>query len=677
MRILLLCLLLLCATARACLAQDEITTKWKTVRARQPAGVQLLLALPKTHYHLGEVITATLTFSNESETPYFLSDPSGGRSGRVKDVAFRGEGDDHRPIPDPLEWYLKNRVLTGGGGGTQKRLGPWQFSLAANQWLQFEKPGTYQFYAWSSCLTLGARGSAESQQSSRAELVSDPVTITIDPLSAEAEKKIIEDATQVLDQQPEAVVSDLTFDALQRLRFLQTPAASEVLLQFVDVDQDCTEAKLAFYGRPNYAASAAHILALVQEGRLGLSRNLVNLYCGLKSGSLGELLALGGDSMQPDRLAREELFTAARRVIEKGDRNEAFFANLVEWYRRNPQDPAIRSLLIQRQIELPQKQIDAFFGERSGRIGEKPLVADEDFLPLLRELSKPERHNPKALEALAKLAPEEAKPIILEDIRLNRPVFIPPPGMYHPQRDFQAFAALPDRELPELDPVLREKLPLPPYDWNDLERTMLLIDRYATKALLPDVLRIYQGNEGRWPCALQSAVLRYWIRCDATAGLQGLRQALGRNAPGETGCFRYVLTDVLAKAWVEEALPLVLTATTHDDPTVVRAAVALLVAHAGPETIEPIIVAIERFAAGPSPENAPVLYDESSRGLTTSLLDNRRWTLTPPQVERLLKVAIDTTIQAYLKRLLARPENSDPLDAPERIERRFFPSSLD
>jgi hypothetical protein len=653
MRILLFSLVLLLATGQACRAQDETPPpSWQTVRNHQHAGVHLLLALPKIHYYMGEVITATLTFSIESKDPYFLSGPSGGRSGRVNDVAFRGEGDDHRPIPDPLEWYLKNHFLMGGGGGTQKRLGPLEFSLAANQWLQFERPGTYQLYAWSSCLVPGVRGSVYDQRPPRVELVSDPVTITIEPLPGEAEKKIIEEATQALNKQREVGRFDLAFDALERLRFLQTPAASDALLQFVDVGG--SETSLAFYGRPNYAASAAHILTLVQEGRLGLSENLLYLYSGLKSGSFLDFVS-GDDAMQPGRLAREELFAAARRVIEKGGQNEAFFADLIAWYRRNPQDPAIRSLLIQRQLELTQTQIDAVFGERFTT--EKHLLAEKDFLPLIRELSKPERHNPVALKALAKLAPEEAKPIILEDIRLNRPVFIPPPKTVYPNRDFLAFAALPDRELPELDPILREKLPPPPYDEDILETTMLLIDRYASKALLPDVLHIYETREGHWPCAFQSAVLRYWIRCDAAAGLEGLRQALGKNAPDETGCFRFVLTDVLQKAWVDEALPLVLSATTHEDLDVVRGAIALLEAHAAPESVEQIIVAIERIAAKPLPDGIAARHVQSyvPRGLTTSLLDNKRWTLTHPQIERLLKVATDPMLQTRLKSLLAGP----------------------
>jgi hypothetical protein len=202
----------------------------------------------------------------------------------------------------------------------------------------------------------------------------------------------------------------------------------------------------------------------------------------------------------------------------------------------------------------------------------------------------------------------------------------------------------------------------PPYDDEGedvLEATMLLIDRYATKALLPDVLHIYETREGHWPCAFQSALLRYWIRCDATAGLEGLRQALGRNAPDETGCFRFVLTDVLKKAWVDEALPLVFTATTHEDPDVVRDATALLAAHAGPEAVEPIIVAIERIAAGLLREKAPDRREPSSYvpgSLTNFLLDHKGWTLTRPQIERLLKAATDPMLQTRLKSLLTEPE---------------------
>jgi hypothetical protein len=180
--------------------------------------------------------------------------------------------------------------MSGGGPGIEKRAGSWEVSLAANQWLQFPKPGAYRLYAQSSRMTPGDGKKIQERQLSGVELISDPVEITIDPLSAEEEEAIIEQARKVLANSRALAIprasgaDDPSLDAMDRLRFLQTPAACDALLQFVDSPYG-EEAMLGLYARPDYAAIAGRILAAVREGRLGLSDNLASLYFGLKNGT--------------------------------------------------------------------------------------------------------------------------------------------------------------------------------------------------------------------------------------------------------------------------------------------------------------------------------------------------------------------------------------------------------
>lgn len=675
MKTLLFALVLLVTVALPKGRTAEKQLSWQEVRDQQPPGVRLTMTLPKTRYHLGEVITATLKFSNDTEEIYHLSGPSGGRAGRVSDVAFRAQAEDGSFVGDPLEWYMANRLRMGGGGGTQKMLGDWEFSLAANQWLQLQKPGIYRLYAWSSCLTPGTREAPYKKQVPPVQLVSDPITVTIEPLTPEEEKKIIDEAVGVLDAPPQGGRFDPAFDAMERLRFLQTPAATDVLLQYADARYG-DQARMALVGRPNYAASAEHILASVREGRLGLNDGLLYLYEDLSQGSFLELFQEARQRAQavpasprptpaedkkehypkfgdlpPPSPANEKLFAAAREAVERGERNEAYFADLLTLYRRDAHEPTIRALLIQHQLELPAKLIDFVFGDDYWRSNESELLVEKDFLPLIREQARPERHSVKALAALAKVAPDEARPIIVEDIRLNRPVYRVRPNVVRTNPDLHALIALPDRELPELDSALRERLQMNPDDQPGLESTMLLVDRYATKALLPDVIRLYQANEGHWQCVLQAAALRYWIRCDRAAGLEALRRALEKDGPGETGCYRVVLTDVLEKNWVDEALPLVLAATTHRQPETVESAVRLLKVHAGPEAAESVVAAVERFAAqhpsGATYEERQILGAPSR--LTRSLLEQKQWTLNRAQLERLLWVCAEPALQKQLK----------------------------
>lgn len=622
---------------------------WQAIRRKQPAGLQMSLSLPKTRYHLGERIPATLIFANEPKDPYYTWIGTYDRSGRISDIVFHAEDEHGAPVDDPLDYYLHHFGLMGGGLGNNQDLGLWKITLAANQWLRFEKPGTYKLYATSSRVRPGHKDDRRDVAPPSIDLVSDPIEITIDPLSAEEEKAIIAEATRVLAASHSRGWDEAAFSAVQQLRFLQTPAANEALLPLIDTPWG-HEAMLAFYSSKDYAATAAGILAAVEQGKLGLGLNLVSLYNGLKTGS--NFVLTIGDAKAAPPAPQEMLYAAAKHRLQTSAQDDISFADLLTLFRTTPQDTEVRALLIRRQRELPQKQIDEILREK-----EKSPIADKEFLPLLRDLVTPEKHNPNALAALVAIAPEEARPIVMAEIARPKTNFLPTDHVFRADMDLFALTALPDKEIPELDPLLRQKLRDAEDDTSSdiLESTLVLTERYGTKALLPDVKKIYLRHEGHWACTLQSEMLRYWIRCDRAEGLAMLARALTKNAAPDTGCYHSTLADVLQNAWVDEALPVVMEATTHQDLQVVRSAARVLDAHAGPEAIDPLITAIERVSARPLPNN-PSNRDEQlyvPRELTQYLLHNKRWTLTRPQIERLQKVILDKSQQTELQTLLS------------------------
>ena len=142
---------LLAATLAAGAATgQDFQAAWQKMRGRQPAGLTLEFKLPKTEFHQGEIIPATLTFKNTSTNRYHLWTGNYDRSGRIPDIAFRAEGDDRRAVTDPLGWYFASQGEIGGGLGNEQDLGQWSITLPANQWLRFDRPGTYRVYAFSS-----------------------------------------------------------------------------------------------------------------------------------------------------------------------------------------------------------------------------------------------------------------------------------------------------------------------------------------------------------------------------------------------------------------------------------------------------------------------------------------------------------------------------------------------
>ncbi|MGB8356204.1 MAG: hypothetical protein WCD79_20065 [Chthoniobacteraceae bacterium] len=627
------------------------TDPWQGVRDKQPAGLHLTLTLPKTSYYLGEIISAKLVFSNETKDPYHMWMGTYDRSGRIPDISFKAEGEDGAEVGDPLKWYLAHFGFFGGGIGNFTNLGTWGIELPANQWLKFEKPGVYKLYARSTRVQPGDKDAPRDGVRPPVELVSDPATITIVPLPADEEKAIIAQAKKDMDTTHQMGRDKVARAAAERLRYLQTPAACDALLQLFDTPYS-TEAMMGLCSTMEPPALTEKILAGVKEMKLGLSDPLLQFYSSLKNGGSLYVVKPGGGTSADD--LRLELDNAAKSGITEDGSGDVFFSNLVTLFCNDPHEPKLRAIMIKRQLDLPQKQIDDLLRDDRNPFKKKSAaITDKDFLPLLREQVKPEIHNPYALAALVAVAPDEARPIIIEDIKRDHPIYIPTDHVFRPDMDLFAHVSLPEREMPALDPILREKLPRKTYGQDDLETTMILIERYATKALLPEVVALYKADEGRWQCVLQASALRYWIRCDPNIGVQALGDVLKRDGKTDTGCFRIVLTDVLQKAWVEQALPLVLSATSNENLDVVRSAAGLLEAHAGPEAIDNVIAAIERISALPVPEKGNerlrLLYEP--RGLTELLLGSKRWMLSRAQLERLEKVAADKNLK---ERLAAR-----------------------
>jgi hypothetical protein len=104
-------------------------------------------------------------------------------------------------------------------------------------------------------------------------------------------------------------------------------------------------------------------------------------------------------------------------------------------------------------------------------------VAGPAMLPALRRLvsappSDAESVPDLALRRLAQLAPDEARPLLLREIRN------PPPGA-----TLKTLGSVPEEELPDLDEALAANL-----ERSDSEIHAALVQRYATKNVAPRIL---------------------------------------------------------------------------------------------------------------------------------------------------------------------------------------------
>jgi hypothetical protein len=165
------------------------------------------------------------------------------------------------------------------------------------------------------------------------------------------------------------------------------------------------------------------------------------------------------------------------------------------------------------------------------------------------------------LKRLNELSPADAQEVILADIRSENPHF--PPGV---------LAMLPDKELPELDPLLRQRLQS---SETSIDATAQLIQRYATGALLGAV-ESYLDEKGvdQLGGQVEPNLIAYLLRVQPDAGAQRLRAALAKR--NGTGWYKYLLENVALRAPSAAIQPIAIEALSDSDHDVARSAVLAL-----------------------------------------------------------------------------------------------------
>ena len=102
-----------------------------------------------------KIIPATLVFTNQSGRPFHTWTGTYDRSGRLPSLGFRAISEDGQSVIDPLKNYFERGFFIGGGLGNEQNLGQWEITLPLNQWLRFDRPGTYRVYCWSRRVMTG------------------------------------------------------------------------------------------------------------------------------------------------------------------------------------------------------------------------------------------------------------------------------------------------------------------------------------------------------------------------------------------------------------------------------------------------------------------------------------------------------------------------------------------
>ena len=601
--------------------QDDraLPNDWEATNKLQPEGLQLQMTLPKDHFQQGEVISATLTFSNTSPVFYDIWTGEYDRSGRIPDIGIIAQDASGKRLPDPMAWFY----LCGmGGRGSTKTLGTWSITLPANQWIRFDQPGIYTLFATSRrvrTFVAGAPGGTEL-----VSLVSDPIRITIEPLTPEFEKQVIAETKRKLPLSE----GSLPEETIAPLRYLGTPAARKELVALLNAPRLSGEIRMGLMALAKPDEAAPEILDGVRQGKLLLTYDIIWLYSSLKC---QPLLAqqkvdpfsaeLSRNSSAAGKEAEAEIMAAA--IQASGGSGPAYFDLLLLQLGRDPQNLKARATLVEHQLDLSKAQAGLLLGD-----GNK--IAGEEFVPLARKMAAEPNWNVSALRTLAEWKPAEAQALLVQNTW----------SITSNDRTSGATEAtmgrlhLPVTPLSELDSILVRRL----HVGGNLGVTAYYIQQFGTPKILPAAIECYEQRGGKGNLITQKFFLWYWLRCDPKGGTEALAQALEERSVSHN--YKFLLKDVLLERWTPEALPLLLRSLDDPDADVVTSAILVLEAHAGTDNVDRCLSALKRVSLLP-----PGTERSAASGVIHSvakrLLESRNWSYTLEQTAMVKDLATE------------------------------------
>lgn len=557
--------------------------------ADAPVTLTLRLADGRRQFRPGEIIPIELEFSSATPKRYTVDGATYDRSGRLTIDEFVIDRIDD--VSDPLlDYFGASGGSIGGGIRGMGVLGeePFTVKLELNDWFRFDRAGTY---------TLAIKTRRVTDESVTPPVVvpvaSNTATFEILPRDAAWEASTLETASRLIDATPSPFGAK---PGCRMMRFLGTQAAAMEMIRRLgaDAEQGCAFDYMAgLFGAPDRAAVVrameGGLRAADQPVTASYLRTLATLSLYLQHPEFrpaqsretkGRLGVRGELSRRQDLIDATLAMYAdivAAAVPDKTGRARAI--TLAELPAMAPRRPSAGSAASRDQLAAAFLDLPV---ERQTRLLEYEWrsVAGPAMLPALRRLvamapadasSLPDL----ALRRLAQLAPEEARPLILREIR-------------NPRRGatLKTLGSLPDAELPELDDALAANL-----EARNLEIHAALVQRYATRKIALRILAGAGEKIGVMACEAQASLIAYFLRVDEPTGATLLDRAMTSRA---TGCWRS-LPRIAALRLTPAVQARAIADLDNPDPEVVSGAIQTLGQYGSPEALEPLRAAFQRW----------------------------------------------------------------------------------
>jgi len=594
----------------------------------------------KDTFFMGEHIRVTLDFRNTSETLYPLDTSSYDRSGRLEDPQFHVDGPEGG-FADPLAVYFATYAGIMGGLSSAKTLGQHSLSYDLNEWVRFDLPGTYRVYCTSS--RVGVPGSAHESFRLCSQVITFKIAKSDDAWVADQVRSALDmlKSTDVKERRQGARV----------LRFLAEPQAMGPLALLLGDADLRGEAFFGLVGTRDPSGAKAALLEGFRQPDTVITDSYLRALATVSAWPQGPIISYDSSNIevihrQYDRLQAAQK-AASKEVLGELSaalpfkRGRAQATACVALLRQGLDSPELSDRLAGVFTQLTEAEQCAVLEYQWNQVrcpafqGTLEQILNQPWT--CHQWYSGDVQSWAAYRYL-EMQPEKARNLIMEDMRRARPLL-----------SGRALMFLPDDLLPQLDDVFVAHIASGEYDH---EKLLPLIERYASKRVLADVIAFYQKHEGRWTCEAQKQLLGYWIKHDPEAGLAALKRAAMLRK--DTGCFRTVLGDILPRHYSPAAEAMALSFLGDSDNDVVWNVVELLERHGSAAIADPLLAHLANMGPGDNavPPNNPYARPSAlvRKAIISCLFRRRDWQLSEGQKKALCGLLNDDADRAMFYR---------------------------
>jgi len=639
----------------------------------------------QTIFRDGEIIDLSLAFSSSAPGKYTRDTRNYDRSGRMMAEVFCIEPTAGR---DPLDDYFNSGIaggfIGGGIGGFEKLAAtPSVVEIQLNEW-KLLPPGRYRLRLMSGRIARSAAAGESGSGTIQVPLWSNSVEFEIVTAAADWQASQLAAARGALDSGADDAGKR---SGARTLRFLDTEAAArELATRFSGLNSQPFgwEFMFGLMGSSHRQTAIEAMKAAILDPSHPVTREFITTLALLEIQSNPDYRLPPFNSVDKDTWTklRERKVAAYERAISAhftevaatiDARTGSGRAITLDGLLAAPpgviDSEYLRKMVIASWESLPLRTRNDFIQFRWDEI------AGPEMLPILRNIvdSTPPRGRPPnqpdrgpALARLYELAPDEGRALMLREMVAPRS-----------EISMATLGRLPDRELPEIEQPILARLK----SGDGWEADFLLLDRYGTTAPLKDLQRIYEAGRGRWACAPQTAMLRYFLRVDRGYGVTQVGDALTHR--DVTGCYTGLFSDLKDALSIPEVEALAITALEDPSPEVVRYAAEAL-GRFGSASVEALLWArLEKFHAtwkdrydelrtGPGLSSAHAADNMVEYALMNALSRGDAWICGPDKLERLRSVISPARQYEVTGRLASWQTGQFPIVLSWSSDRRIY-----